>query len=337
VALALDMESERVEQASWKRPLRWLRLALFGLLACCLVPVGVYLEAASSMPWGYCLPECGERKPAWTCRLVELWPGEDRCSRSNRTSKTWSQYTSKETDKAGKLYTSSEKSKAWNLYTEAYVINRKVDTQRLEAFAALAHDAGVTFEVFEAADKDVLTVAQLEMDGEIGPAVRLRSDKVSGTLASGLSHSRLWRKLVRRDNKSKFLIFEDDSGIPPDFHKRLALAMTQVPDDWDMLYLNHNRLKGDPVPPSNTWLRPNRENPGKKTNALINAYLVRHAGLRRLLRFLHPINYTISFDSMMRRHFMDFQAYFLIERLVPQRNVSSVRAPRRNVSSVRTR
>lgn len=211
---------------------------------------------------------------------------------------------------------------ASDLYQEAFVINRRgVDVKRMARFNASAQMAGVNATPAAAVDKSLMDLDRLVLKGEISPAVReaIINDpaEYAGPYACTLSHNRIWRKLVRRNPDDQvFLIFEDDSEIPPNFHAKLKKAMESVPTDWDLLYLNHNELVGEPLP-GNVWLMPDEKYAGRARNALLNAYLVRPAGLARILAFQHPINYPYSNDDNLRRHFADFSAYFLIEPLVP--------------------
>merc|ERR1719499_2299381 len=103
--------------------------------------------------------------------------------------------------------------------------------------------------------------------------------------------------------------------------------MDHAPDDWDFLYLNHNRLVGE-YASDRFWFKPKNmpEKPG--TNALANAYMLRPAGAVRMLRFQSPISYEWSNDSNMRRNFDKFSAYFLVEALVHQTGSGSVRIKR---------
>mmetsp|Transcript_98960 Transcript_98960/g.319048 ORF Transcript_98960/g.319048 Transcript_98960/m.319048 type:complete len:362 (+) Transcript_98960:101-1186(+) len=212
------------------------------------------------------------------------------------------------------------------VYRKAFVINRKVDINRLHNFADTAAAAGVQFEVFEAIDKREMILEKLLLDGEIGPLAKQRLEEQwadqSGIFACTISHNRLWRKLAAHTPEDDvFLVFEDDSRMSPNFHKRLAAVMKSVPNDWDLLYLNHNKLVGHPLP-NNIWFKPDITYAGGGKNALLNAYVVRPSGLKRMLRIQHPIDFLWSNDDNLRRHFMDFQAYFLIDNLVPQIGLS---------------
>jgi GR25 family glycosyltransferase involved in LPS biosynthesis len=213
------------------------------------------------------------------------------------------------------------------LYTQAFVVNRDVDQDRLAMFATSAEAAGVRFERFPAIDKANLDAEKLIVNGEITQDVALvaQIEKRRGNYACALSHIRLWQRLASADDNSTFLVFEDDSVIPPDFHAKLRAALATVPADWDMLYLNHERLKGNAV--NADWLRPSSCFPKcKGKNALQNAYVVRPPGLRRILKFMSPIAWINGTkDAFMRRHFDAFQAYFLIRQLVPQAGTKSVR------------
>jgi len=180
--------------------------------------------------------------------------------------------------------------------------------------------------MFEAIDKVKMNTTTLIRDREITEFVGGRMDRTPserGPYACTISHNRLWRKLVREASRpdDQYLIFEDDSIIPPDFLSKLEKAMRVVPKDWDLLYLNHNRLLGQNLP-GDVWFKPAKEYPGMGTNALMNAYLVRPSGLERILRFQHPISFVYTNDDNLRRHFMDFNAYFMIEKLVNTRGAS---------------
>lgn len=206
------------------------------------------------------------------------------------------------------------------LYNAAYVIHRPVDHTRWATFQDHARRAGVHAHRFEAVDKNRMDLVKLVKANMISKGVAKRIRRMpweQGAYACTISHNKLWRKLVREADRpcDQFLIFEDDSVIPEDFHYRLEKAMEVVPADWDLLYLNHNRLVGVNLT-GDVWLKPTEEYVGMGANALLNAYLVRPLGLERILRFQHPINYTQSNDDNLRRHFRDFNAYFLIEKLV---------------------
>jgi len=208
---------------------------------------------------------------------------------------------------------------------KAFVINRDVDHERLATFAASARAANVTYERFPAVDKNALTLSALFNDPDVSAKVmeRIRSDpRTKGSFACSLSHLRLWKRLESEPAGTSFLIFEDDSVLPKEFHARLSTALENAPSDWDVLYLNHNTLVGTKI--NTNWLKP-KNNPGFGKNALLNAYVMTRAGAQRLLRFMSPITYTTCVDVRLRQHFDDFSAYFLVTPLVPTSGAPSVR------------
>lgn len=211
------------------------------------------------------------------------------------------------------------------IWCKAYVINREVDEGRREAFFKYARAAKVHVDIFHAVDKNTMDLTALRRDHEIGETAFKRYNETGnlGGLACTLSHNRLWRMLASEESHKRFLIFEDDAAPPRDFYQRLKKAMGHVPSDWDLLYFDHDMLLGETV--NGYWLRPDTVYPGAHTNALLTGYMTHPEGLRRILRIQHPIDWKWSNDDNLRRHFADYQAYFLLDRLVPHSGVPSVR------------
>merc|ERR1719188_408969 len=168
------------------------------------------------------------------------------------------------------------------MFSLAFVINRVVDRDRFRQFQRSAKCAGLNVTRIRALDKSRMHIGKLRANGEITERVAriIRQGNLQGTFACTISHTRLWRELAQHDvDEDAFLIFEDDSAIPSNFLPRLEKAMKSAPTDWDMLYLNHNRLVGHKIG-RGVWFAPQKKYSGVGTNALHNAYLVRPPGLR---------------------------------------------------------
>jgi len=206
------------------------------------------------------------------------------------------------------------------LYAEAFVLNRGVDSARLGRFGALAKTAGVRFNRCDGVDAALMDLTALLSNHNISYEPPGKPDTHQWrNMACTLAHVRLWRMLVDQPQDQRFLIFEDDSAIPATFHAVLEAALKTVPSDWDLLYLNHNRLVGAVV--NKDWFTPEQKpqdlEQRRGTNALLNAYMVRPSGLKHLLAFMHPVGQGIV-DDIMRQHFYEFKAYFLRVALVKQ-------------------
>lgn len=220
---------------------------------------------------------------------------------------------------------SSMQTRRLDPYGEAFVINRMVDRERLNRFQILAERAGVNVSHFPAVDKQDMDLNEMVRQGEISIEVMKHMENKSstrGSYACALSHIRLYRRIASTPAAAPTLIFEDDSDIPENFHESLNKVMESAPSDWDMLYLNHNMLKGKVV--NKLWVKP-KNGPLPGTNGCHNAYLVTPAGAGKLLTFLQPYSSFETKDSVIKTHFNDFNAYFLRRKLVRQSRGLSAR------------
>ena len=138
-----------------------------------------------------------------------------------------------------------------------------------------------------------------------------------GTLACLLTHVGLWEKL-KESKYDHFLIFEDDCHILPNFSEKAHKYLQEVPDDWDMIWLGHGRLKGKKITP-NVLVPEN--NPGEGLNALHHCYMIKKSSVDKFLNFIYPLDTHISKDSIIRKNFDKFNAYFIVESLAQQDRV----------------
>lgn len=138
----------------------------------------------------------------------------------------------------------------------------------------------------------------------------------NGSLACLISHCMLYKKLLNV-NGDKFLIFEDDCEILPDFLKNLSKYYNYVPNNWDMIWLGHNRLKGKNI---NKYVLKPQNNPGIGCNAEHHCYLIKKSSINKILKILLPVKKFQPKDSVLRNNFDKFNAYFIIPKLAIQKN-----------------
>ena len=141
-------------------------------------------------------------------------------------------------------------------------------------------------------------------------------DKVekNGSIACFISHCSLWKKLKDKPGEV-FLIFEDDCKILPNFSNNVNKMLKYVPNDWDMIWLGHGKLKGIFI--NKNVLVP-ENNPGVKFNSLHHCYLIKKSSIDKLLSILLPINSFLPKDSKIRKNFDKFNAYFIKNSLATQ-------------------
>ena len=138
-------------------------------------------------------------------------------------------------------------------------------------------------------------------------------DKVekNGSIICFISHCSLWKKLKDKPGEV-FLIFEDDCKILPNFSNNLNKMIKYVPEDWDMIWLGHGKLKGKFI--NKNVLVP-ENNPGVKFNSLHHCYLIKKSSVDKLLSILLPINSFLPKDSKIRKNFDKFNAKSLYKKL----------------------
>lgn len=102
------------------------------------------------------------------------------------------------------------------------------------------HEQNVSFEFWEAVDgvNDMLYESEvsLYLDDVRGKYVRYRNDYELRKFGCDLSHIRLMHRMLSETGDFG-LALEDDAALEPDFVNRLDFAMSQLPSDWDILYL----------------------------------------------------------------------------------------------------
>lgn len=66
--------------------------------------------------------------------------------------------------------------------------------------------------------------------------IRIKDGLRFGQIACGLSHYSLWNRLLEEDHSS-FVILEDDAKVLDDFDHHLDILMSELPSDFDWVYL----------------------------------------------------------------------------------------------------
>jgi GR25 family glycosyltransferase involved in LPS biosynthesis len=110
------------------------------------------------------------------------------------------------------------------VFEQVVVINLAKRPDRMAQIKAQLDAHKITFERFEAIDAQELSI--------------------TGVAACALSHRAVIEKY--KDCQSVF-IFEDDAELDPNFKQLWDVFITNLPDDWQMLYLGCNRIESNLV------------------------------------------------------------------------------------------
>ena len=196
-------------------------------------------------------------------------------------------------------------------FDKAYLINLEQSPGRKKSFYRYAKKAGVDVEWYPA-------IYGLDVDtGDYQEKGYLSQDfepRLAGSLGTLLSHVHVWEKIEEDPDCEVGLVFEDDAIFGKNFLKELSdISESDIPDDWDMLWLGWHKLDCTPV---NEVLGTPNPGEGKSVNSGHFAYLVKSASVPKMKSILLPYNGRRSKDVLLRRNFDRFGAYFLLEKIV---------------------
>ena len=121
-----------------------------------------------------------------------------------------------------------------------FVLNLERRTDRMERVQDILHHLNIPFERYIATDSDVIAGLHKNL-------LRLKPDSTMsrpGYLACLLSHLSMFKTALDRGYKS-ILVLEDDVFIHKDVKQWTQTIMSQVPDNWDMIYFGYLPLSDD--------------------------------------------------------------------------------------------
>jgi GR25 family glycosyltransferase involved in LPS biosynthesis len=136
---------------------------------------------------------------------------------------------------------------------------------------------------------------------------------LTGNIGTLLSHTNLWKKIQNEEHEN-ILILEDDIIFVNDFNTKLEKIYKDVPENWDILYIGSNRLKGTEISPG--ILKPQQINL-RGYNAGMYGYMIKKSSIDKLLNILFPLPITKNcIDVVLRCNFDKINAYFLTNKLI---------------------
>ena len=140
-------------------------------------------------------------------------------------------------------------------------------------------------------------------------------------IGCAMSHRRAWQTIVDKNLESA-LILEDDAYPLPRFEEKLKNVWSQVPKDWDIVYLGGRMrdfpslLKGSGLKFSE-YISKNVMIPGFPFTA--HAYAVSNKGAKKILEKTNPVRYHIDFHlAMIYQKNRDINVYTLKPELIRQ-------------------
>ena len=209
--------------------------------------------------------------------------------------------------------------RSFNRISNYYYINLDRHQDRRKYMENQFQNHNLSINRFKAFDKNLVNQAYLDdLEGKnvILSKTQIKNKRKEGSLACLISHTNLWKKIHSEKKGDISLIFEDDCEILPNFQNKLDTALQNAPDDWDMIWLGYNNIKGDKV--SEYYYKP-YQGFHKGFNTQHHCYLVKTSSIPKILNIVFPV--PLSFtnkDSILRNNFNKFNAYFYKEKLAVQ-------------------
>jgi len=125
-----------------------------------------------------------------------------------------------------------------------------------------------------------------------------------GMIGCFLSHVKCWQ-MCADEEAGPLIVFEDDVMVEPDFCNKLAAAMENLPDDWDVLLLGalgavspkyyHINLLHAILAGGMRWPRWHAKDVHEPVRPFgTHAYVVSERGARKLLHLCPKVNYHVD-------------------------------------------
>jgi GR25 family glycosyltransferase involved in LPS biosynthesis len=204
-------------------------------------------------------------------------------------------------------------------FQDAYAITMDPASKRYTDIKAFATAAGIPLQPW----KGVLVTPE-QKDGlpEQGVGTTHFKDRTGavfnlGVIGAFLAHRALFRH-VEANGQPGTLIFEDDVEIPPDFYDKLAAVQSEIPGDWDFIFLDKLYTVGKPV--SEHVMKLDKDMTGMK-NWGIWAYIVKNSSLKD--RILPRMEHMLDVPDIQLAKFADALNMYLIQPALVKQDVNN--------------
>jgi len=128
------------------------------------------------------------------------------------------------------------------LFKDCYVISTDKNSQRYKNIENKAKLAGLPIQHWPAtvinSNEHITMSLPLKGIGHSNFTDRSKQFFNLGAIGCFLSHRELLKHISTRNDSIGTLILEDDAEIPSDLFKKLDIILKELPDDWDILFLD---------------------------------------------------------------------------------------------------
>ena len=143
-----------------------------------------------------------------------------------------------------------------------------------------------------------------------------------GMVGCALSHIQLCVNLANSPEQDMYLILEDDVTFVPDFRKKFVHAISQLPPDWDILYLGHHlhpQFKNpkfydkESLPIVEQW---NRLKSLQISMGGTGGYIISRKGAYRFLEFINRTGMTNGIDTVQQKSADELGVFYCTPHLI---------------------
>jgi len=130
-------------------------------------------------------------------------------------------------------------------FDKIYIITLKRSTDRHNLIKQ--NFKGLDYEIFWGSDARNLNFEELKLDGVYIPEIAFKENIINQVLEKGevgcaLSHTRIYECIVN-NNLDNALIFEDDAFLDTENINAAINALSNIPEDWELLYFGYTGNK----------------------------------------------------------------------------------------------
>ena len=216
-----------------------------------------------------------------------------------------------------------------NMIDKVYVINLDDSKDRLQYMEEQCDKCDLQFERFPAINGKKLNKELLRKQG------LLATDKMMiGAIGCSLSHINIWKKVLNNTNYQNILVLEDDCIIDPNFWNKFNSYKSQIPKNFDILYLGGSNIYGKKI--SKNILKPKFYSKNSTHNTGMYAMLINRKVLQKLIDSNTPIDDNID-QVLKNKLFNKINTYYVFPPLIKHNNefdsmrrINSNRAPTTN-------
>jgi len=192
------------------------------------------------------------------------------------------------------------------LFTDAYVITMDKYPERFPRIKANAEEAGIKLKKWPGVEVKKEDVASLPAKG-VGTllySARAGGQKRNlGAIGCFLAHRALLEHIAKNPVGLGTLICEDDIEFLPDFYEKLDAVASEIPDDWDYIFMDKFKVNGTSI---STHIVKLEQDLSSNTNMGTWAFIVKNASIgKKILPLLAQMTDEIDLQLSRNAHILN--------------------------------